>query len=1048
MPTNVTGTTAAMRSPLPVTNHSCLAHRSPTAARMNARALLRTLFCLFVLPIFFASSTAQADPINRLAAYAGNINFTGTANTFRTQPDGTDPCAVAATSTAALNSIPVGATIRRAFLYWAASGYTPDNNVTLDGSNVTALRTYRENRNGSDRWYFEGVADITSAVNSKRNGNYTLSNLTIVNVNNNDPGNPNGNQNYCSISAVLGGFGILVIYDLASEPLRVINLYEGLQQFQGSSLTLTPNNFVIPNSPINGKMAVLSWEGDVGGANLNGFNENIRYNGNNLTTPINPLNDQYNSTVTYTNNTNSYGTDFDEYNISPYLAAGQTSGTAYYSSGQDLVLLGMKAVSVTSVPVSDMAISKTLVQDALYRGNVVNWQIQVTNNGPSDTLIPITVTDSIPAGLTYTGYTGTGWSCTAPPAVNITCTYSGTVNDLTSAPDLFLNTTVNIGATLGSTITNTATVSGGNTFDHISSNNSVSTSATVADTDLSTSAKTFIDLNGGDVSPGDVLRYRIDITSSNGGYANGIQVVDNLPANIGNYTLISIPAGSSSSFVPPPGGTNSTGQLTVTGINVAANSTESIEFDVTVDIGASAGTPIDNTATITPAAPLTIFNRTVNATVLGASLPQSGTKNLYIYPAGSATVTADGSTVAAANTISRRIPTATVSATVGEASSVTLLQTPVLQRALTLNATDIPVRACMARTGGNTNRTVTAALAYWNGSTFINIGAVANFPTFNSTTPAMYTATVSNASIVTIPAGGYLRLIVNNTSSGSGTRSISLATDNPNCDSGSSYSRVELPAATVINVDSVDAYTAPYAGGSIPPWVIQGTTVYARTVVSDPFGTFDIRDATLQLVDGGGGNIGAPAAMTRVAFNTSNGTSTYELAFTPSSYTQSPITMRVTAREGLENSISDLGLNSLIVRPLPPVLTTLKTSDVPNASPGQVVTYTVQITNTGTGNASNVLLTDLLPGFTHFGMNSYGVNVPFQFIEGGTPSTLTLGTPTWSNNNGSTWTYTLSSGSGGAPAGYDGPVTNFRLPMIGSMPPGSSFSVRYRLMLE
>lgn len=53
---------------------------------------------------------------------------------------------------------------------------------------------------------------------------------------------------HCGFATVFGGFGIVVIHEEASEPLRVINVFDGFRQFHGSAITLTPTNFRVPST--------------------------------------------------------------------------------------------------------------------------------------------------------------------------------------------------------------------------------------------------------------------------------------------------------------------------------------------------------------------------------------------------------------------------------------------------------------------------------------------------------------------------------------------------------------------------------------------------------------------------------------------------------------------------------------------------------------------------------------------------------------------------------------------------------------------------------
>lgn len=126
-----------------------------------------------------------------------------------------------------------------------------------------------------------------------------------------------------------------------------------------------------------------------------------------------------------------------------------------------------------------------------------------------------------------------------------------------------------------------------------------------------------------------------------------------------------------------------------------------------------------------------------------------------------------------------------------------------------------------------------------------------------------------------------------------------------------------------------------------------------------------------------------------------------------------------------------------------PSLMVAKSANSSTASPGTNVVYTVQTVNSG-GKANSWLMSDTFPqSYLSLNLNYAAAGQPFQFIDGATASGSTLGTPQYSNNNGSTWTYTPVSGGGGAPAGYDGNITNFRIPVSTMNGSGASFSVRY-----
>jgi uncharacterized repeat protein (TIGR01451 family) len=132
-----------------------------------------------------------------------------------------------------------------------------------------------------------------------------------------------------------------------------------------------------------------------------------------------------------------------------------------------------------------------------------------------------------------------------------------------------------------------------------------------------------------------------------------------------------------------------------------------------------------------------------------------------------------------------------------------------------------------------------------------------------------------------------------------------------------------------------------------------------------------------------------------------------------------------------------------------PNLLVLKSADKAAAAPGDIITYTITVTNTGTGTASSVVMDDSLSNYVQGGLDSYGAGAAFQFVNGTPSSGLALGTPVYSNNNASTWVYTPSSGGGGAPAGYDGSITNWRMPMSGTMNANNaSFTIKYKVRVK
>ena len=500
----------------------------------------RTLAWLTVAGLLLGSSHAfaQAAPITRFARFVGNVNFVATGDTQRTQPNPGNACALSANSTAPVAGVPAGSTILAAYLYWGGSGGAVDANVTLNGNAVAASRTFTTTfvNGGTNFPFFGGFANVTPLVAG--NGNFIFGGLTV-----------NTGAPHCASQAVVSGWGLVVIYQNAAENLRAINVFDGLQFFRGSSLTLTPDGFRIPTAPINGKMAIVAWEGDPENSTaLGGVSEQLTFNGNVLDDGINvggsnPQVQPYDGTVNTVGVNPSYGVDVDTFTVTPYLTPGQTNATTVFSSGGDLVLLTAQVVSVTSERVVDLSLTKTHTGNFTV-GTNGSYTLRVTN-ATGVALDPevntVTITDTLPAGLTFVSGVGTGWACGAV-GPTVTCTHAPPLAPGASFPDLTL--TVAVGPTAAPAVTNTASVSSAS-YDLNAANNAAS-DPTVVNPIFPTlvvakSSQAFSDPINNTTNPkripGGVTQYSITVTNQGPGTvdASTLVITDPVPANSDLY---------------------------------------------------------------------------------------------------------------------------------------------------------------------------------------------------------------------------------------------------------------------------------------------------------------------------------------------------------------------------------------------------------------------------------------------------------------------------------------------------------------------------------
>ena len=709
--------------------------------------------------------------------------------------------------------------------------------------------------------------------------------------------------------------------------------------------------------------------------------------------------------------------------------AASTGGSTNYHEIRNLLVTSQGTNTSIDLGIAKSVLDTTTSSTTITAvGHGIRYTVTARNYGPNNiTATGVGIVDNIPAAIT-----GVSWTCAVvagSPAGTSCGAASGSGNTLNTTANLpfggAVTYTINgtVSAPAPSILSNTASlVIPGSVTDYNPYDDSITTSIPVT-SNLSTSTKTVVDLTG-NYAAGDTLQYTITLTESSGAAASGVSVTDAIDANLTNFTIISFPAGATNS---------STGTaLNITGINIPASGSVTIVYNATISASAAPGTTITNTATITnpngtvasPVAPV--------VTVAGYT-PGTGTKLLYLYDGTSSPAwklsRTPNTTSANYATVSFTVPTTrTWSMNPVAASNITISSA--------ISAT-VPVTLYLRRNTTSGNRNVKVDLQCSSGGTTLTQTRTLSL----TGTVTAYAFALPLAGTLTCAQGNYWNLTVSQTS---GTDSTLVYPQ-----SGGNPSHVDLPATTVINVNSIGFYNAAYPGGSAINSVASGATVYIRSVVSDPFGSYDIVNApAITIKDPSNNTLVNAAAMTYYPASLTGLTKTYEYQYT---IPASPIgnwSVSVKATEGTEGTVTDTAYATMPVV-IPPVLTIIKTADKAAVISGDIITYTITIKNTGAATATSVVIDDVLSPYIQWGLNSYGAGVAFQFVDGTPASGLILGTPVYSNNSGSTWVYTPVSGGGGAPAGYDGTVTNWRIPMSGTINANkASFTINYKVRVK
>ncbi len=250
-------------------------------------------------------------------------------------------------------------------------------------------------------------------------------------------------------------------------------------------------------------------------------------------------------------------------------ASGTITNTASITGNEtDSASANNSATSMTSVGITNLGITKTDSPDPVSPGGTLTYTLVANNNGP-DASTGATITDVLPAGVTF--------SSASPGCVNNSGTVTCTVGPLANSGSQSFTITTTVMASSG-TLTNTATITA-NESDPAAANNSSTATTSVGITNLGITKTDSPD----PVSSGGTLTYTLVATNSGPDASTGATITDVLPAGV---------TFSSAS----PGCVNNSGTITCTVGPLANSGTQS--FTITTTVTASPGT-LTNTATIT-----------------------------------------------------------------------------------------------------------------------------------------------------------------------------------------------------------------------------------------------------------------------------------------------------------------------------------------------------------------------------------------------------------------------------------------------------------------
>lgn len=333
---------------------------------MKLKHLYTVFFFLWVFQL-------NAQDIDLFQQFNGRYDYTAIGNTMNIVENGVfSTCDILTSSSADLTLLP-DQNIVASYLYWAGSG-TGDFDIQLNGIDISAERTFSDLLDET-RVFFAAFADVTDIINSEGNTTYTVSELDLTNV----------ITPYCPTGTNFAGWTLTVIYEDATLPLNQLNVYDGLQSVP-ESLTITLDNLNVLDND-NAKIGFVAWEGDRALA----VNEQLTINGNLIgNPPLNPNNNAFNGTNSFTGATDLYNMDIDVYNIQDNISIGDTTATISLTSGQDFVMIN-NIITVLNSQLPDATITvDNVFLECDNREIVVDYMVSnVNSTGVLPANIPI-----------------------------------------------------------------------------------------------------------------------------------------------------------------------------------------------------------------------------------------------------------------------------------------------------------------------------------------------------------------------------------------------------------------------------------------------------------------------------------------------------------------------------------------------------------------------------------------------------------------------------------------------------------------------------------
>ncbi|MCL2091990.1 MAG: hypothetical protein FWH11_12475 [Micrococcales bacterium] len=347
--------------------------------------------------------TCPAAAENCAAARAGG-NYNN--NSFTMTHLDADDVAGTFNSSSSVLSLPEGATVLWAGLYWGARLQTGTGGQTGSGTRtvmqlrppgaasyqtITSQQEFGPNTASYNA--YQEFADVTAIVRAAGNGEYWGANVVTA----------TGVDRYA-------GWSLTVAYAAPGMPLRNLTVFDGFDKVgNGEPQTVTVSGFRAPLvGPVDAQLSMVAYEGDLSSAG-----DQTRLNSTQLATALSPGSNFFNSTndrngTLVTTRTpadqNMLGFDIKNLGASGAIPNGATSATFTFSSSGDVYYPGLLTTAINLYAPDFTASSKSVVNldgnSPARPGDRLLYSVSVVNTG-QDPATQVVSHDVLPPGLTY-----------------------------------------------------------------------------------------------------------------------------------------------------------------------------------------------------------------------------------------------------------------------------------------------------------------------------------------------------------------------------------------------------------------------------------------------------------------------------------------------------------------------------------------------------------------------------------------------------------------------------------------------------------------------